>query len=48
MLENTCRILVFRGDDYEECRLLGCGAVRVLEPTFRRNVELADFSTLKM
>jgi hypothetical protein len=22
-----CKILGFRGGDYEECRLLGCGAV---------------------
>jgi hypothetical protein len=29
----------FHGGDYEECRLLGCGAAWILcEPTFRRNV----------
>jgi hypothetical protein len=35
------RILGLHGGDYEECRLLGCVAVWILqEPTFRRNVFL--------
>jgi hypothetical protein len=35
----VCEIWGFHGSDYEECRLLGCGAVYILcEPTFRRNV----------
>jgi hypothetical protein len=34
-----CRILGFHGDDYEERRLVGCGAVWILQkPTFWRNV----------
>jgi hypothetical protein len=28
-----CRILGFHGGDYEECRLLGCGAVWILVKT---------------
>jgi hypothetical protein len=35
----SCKILVFHGGDYEECRLLGCGVVLILyEATFRRNL----------
>jgi hypothetical protein len=34
-LEYICKILGIRGDEYEECRLLGCGAARLLqEPSF--------------
>jgi hypothetical protein len=38
-LRSICKIWGFHSGDYEECRLLGCGAVYILcEPTFRRNV----------
>jgi hypothetical protein len=35
-----CKIWDFHGGDYEECRVLGCGAMHILwnEPTFLRNV----------
>jgi hypothetical protein len=34
-----CRIRCFYAGDYEDCRLLGCGAVWVYyKQTFRRNV----------
>jgi hypothetical protein len=34
-----CKICDFHSDDYEECCLLGCGAVYILcELTFLRNV----------
>jgi hypothetical protein len=41
--QNAEMLNVKSGDNvraYEECRLLGCGAVQILwiEPTFRRNV----------
>jgi hypothetical protein len=36
-----CKIWDFHGGDYEECRILGCGAVKILcEPTFRRKASL--------
>jgi hypothetical protein len=35
----NCKIWSFHSGDYEECRLLGRGAVLILcEPTFRKNV----------
>jgi hypothetical protein len=40
-----CTIWGFYGIDYEEYRLLGCGAV--CEPTFRRNIS-SPSSTLKI
>jgi hypothetical protein len=40
------KIWGFHGDDYEECHLLGCGAVYILcDPTFRRNVDLHKIYT---
>jgi hypothetical protein len=38
-VEKQWNIWGFHGGDYEECRLLGCGAVQILyKPTFRRKV----------
>jgi hypothetical protein len=35
----SCRIWGFHSGDYEECRLLGCGSMKILcEPMLRRNV----------
>jgi hypothetical protein len=42
----NCKIWGFQGGDYEECRLLGCGAVWILcKPTFLRNVGLHKIHT---
>jgi hypothetical protein len=41
-----CKIWGFHGGEYEECRFVGCGAVKFLyEPTFRRNISPEDGAT---
>jgi hypothetical protein len=38
-IHEFCKTCGFHGGDYEECRLLGCYAVKLLqEPMFRRTL----------